>query len=48
MMLRHRRALAAFGHDLVVAIAAWGVAYALRFNFDIPDLYFSGMTSALP
>ena len=30
------RTLAAFAHDLVAAVLAWMLAFALRFNFDIP------------
>ncbi len=48
MMLHHKRAFAAFGHDLVVAIAAWCAAFWLRFNFDIPELYLGSMIASLP
>jgi FlaA1/EpsC-like NDP-sugar epimerase len=37
------RSLAAFSHDLAVAILAWLMAYWIRFNFDIPATYFSTM-----
>jgi len=41
------RNLAIFAHDMAAAALAWMLAYWLRFNFDIPDQYFSGMVSAL-
>lgn len=48
MILRHKHAFAAFGHDLVVSVSAWCAAFWLRFNFDIPPLYFGAMTESLP
>lgn len=35
------RTLAAFVHDLIVVVLAWGMAFAFRFNFDIPPEFFS-------
>jgi len=35
----NHRTLAAFLHDLVVTSVAWLLAYALRFNFDVPADY---------
>jgi FlaA1/EpsC-like NDP-sugar epimerase len=35
----NHRTLAAFIHDLVVTSVAWLLAYALRFNFDVPADY---------
>ena len=35
----NHRTLAAFIHDLVVTSVAWLLAYALRFNFDVPVDY---------
>ena len=37
------RALAAFFHDLFVAIIVWLLAYWIRFNFDIPTTFLSSM-----
>ena len=37
------RALAAFFHDLFVAIIVWFLAYWIRFNFDIPTTFLSSM-----
>jgi FlaA1/EpsC-like NDP-sugar epimerase len=37
------RALAAFSHDLLVAIVVWFFAYWIRFNFDIPATFVSTM-----
>ena len=48
MILRHKHAFAAFGHDLVVSLAAWCIAFWLRFNFEIPKLYFDAMIESLP
>lgn len=31
------RSLLAFGHDVVALIFSWGTAYALRFNFNVPQ-----------
>lgn len=36
-----------FVHDLVAAGAAWCLAYALRFNLDIPQAYLQGMLQTL-
>jgi FlaA1/EpsC-like NDP-sugar epimerase len=37
------RALAAFIHDITVAVIAWLMAYWIRFNFDIPSTFLSTM-----
>jgi FlaA1/EpsC-like NDP-sugar epimerase len=37
------RALAAFIHDITVAVIAWLIAYWIRFNFDIPSTFLSTM-----
>jgi FlaA1/EpsC-like NDP-sugar epimerase len=37
------RAIAAFSHDLLVAIVVWFFAYWIRFNFDIPATFVSTM-----
>jgi len=39
MFMPNHRTLAAFLHDLVVTSIAWLLAYALRFNFDVPADY---------
>lgn len=41
------RNLLAFAHDIVAAGAAWCTAYLLRFNFDIPPAFSSGMFNLL-
>ncbi len=41
------RVFLVFVHDLAVAAAAWCLAYALRFNLDIPQVYFDGMLRTL-
>jgi FlaA1/EpsC-like NDP-sugar epimerase len=43
----HSRNLAALGHDLLAAALAWWVAYALRFNLEIPHFYFLAMLRTL-
>lgn len=35
------RTLAAFAHDLIAVVLAWGMAFAFRFNFDIPPEFLS-------
>jgi len=35
-MMKNPRSIAAFIHDLLAALLAWWLAFALRFNFDIP------------
>jgi FlaA1/EpsC-like NDP-sugar epimerase len=42
------RNLVAFGHDVLAAMAAWMLAYALRFNFEIPEEYVAVMLNNLP
>ena len=37
------RALAAFIHDITVAVIAWLMTYWIRFNFDIPSTFLSTM-----
>lgn len=41
------RILAALGHDIVAALIAWELAFALRFNFDIPSPFFVVSLDAL-
>ena len=42
------RTLAAFAHDLIAVVLAWGMAFAFRFNFDIPPEFLSsGLMAAL-
>ena len=42
------RRIIALSHDLVVAIAAWWLAYLFRFNFEIPPDYMAAMQQTLP
>lgn len=37
-----------FLHDVAAAVAAWTLAYWLRFNMEISDLYLRGMWATLP
>ena len=37
----------AFAHDVAAAAAAWALAFALRFNFEIPPLYLHSLTANL-
>ena len=41
------RGLLAFLHDLAAAMAAWLIAYWLRFNLDVPAQYWGAMLGAL-
>lgn len=41
------RNLLAFSHDVLAVVAAWLLAYALRFNFDLPRHVGEGMLAAL-
>lgn len=41
------RTLAAFAHDLVAVVLAWGLAFAFRFNFDIPSEFLSSCLRAM-
>ena len=41
------RTLAAFAHDLVAAVLAWMLAFALRFNFDIPPEFYASAWQSL-
>lgn len=45
--LTNPRSLSALGHDIIVTIIAWVVAYWLRFNFNIPAGFASTMWSNL-
>jgi FlaA1/EpsC-like NDP-sugar epimerase len=45
--MMHYRNLLALLHDLVVATAAWFLAYWLRFNMEISALYIDGMLKTL-
>lgn len=42
-VLKNPRALFALLHDVFVVVASWVVAYWLRFNFDLPANFTSGM-----
>lgn len=42
------RSYLAYGHDLLVAAAAWTIAFLLRFNFNIPSDSVSVMWQSLP
>jgi len=44
----HIRTVIAFVHDVAAAIAAWTLAYAFRFNFEIPSLYLASLKEILP
>jgi FlaA1/EpsC-like NDP-sugar epimerase len=48
MILLNPRSAAALVHDILGAIAAWYLAYWLRFNTDIPEAFLSSMVSAMP
>ena len=41
------RTLLAFAHDVVAAVAAWLIAFWLRFNLDVPPLYHKLMLESL-
>lgn len=41
------RTLAAFVHDVVAAVLAWMLAFALRFNFDIPAGFYASAWRSL-
>lgn len=41
--LTNPRSLSAFAHDVIVTIFAWGIAYWLRFNFNVPAGFVSTM-----
>ena len=41
------RTLAAFAHDLMAAVLAWMLAFALRFNFDIPPEFYASAWQSL-
>ena len=42
------RSLLVILHDICSAMAAWMLAYWLRFNFDVPEAYWTGMLVTLP
>jgi FlaA1/EpsC-like NDP-sugar epimerase len=44
----HWRTLLAFAHDLAACAAAWIIAFWLRFNLELPDLYIELATGTLP
>ncbi len=46
-MFRNLRAAAAFTHDALAVVLAWGLAYAFRFNFDVPLEFWRGAWAAL-
>jgi len=37
----------AFAHDTAASVIAWYLAYLLRFNFEVPDVFAAGMIQAL-
>ena len=39
--------LLAFAHDVLAALAAWALAYWLRLNLDIPEVFAASMLSAM-
>lgn len=47
MKLRNPRILLAFAHDVAAVVAAWWLAYQLRFNFAIPEAYVSILWQSL-
>ncbi|MGB7543612.1 MAG: nucleoside-diphosphate sugar epimerase/dehydratase [Burkholderiales bacterium] len=44
----NRRALLAFGHDVVMSVLAWMLAFWLRFNLDIPADFLQVLVHRLP
>lgn len=44
----HIRTVIAFVHDIAATVAAWTLAYAFRFNFEIPSLYLASLKEILP
>ena len=38
--LTNLRSFGAFLHDAIVALAAWGLSFLLRFNFEIPASFY--------
>lgn len=42
------RSLLVILHDICSAMAAWMLAYWLRFNFDVPETYWTGMLVTMP
>jgi FlaA1/EpsC-like NDP-sugar epimerase len=47
LKVKNPRTLVVFCHDLVAAVAAWGLAYLLRFNLAIPEPFAQAMMSGL-
>ena len=47
MIPRDKRSFAAFGHDVVAALAAWCGAFWLRFNLEVPEFFVSSMLHTL-
>lgn len=48
MMRANWRTLLAFAHDLAACALAWLIAYALRFNFEIPIVFVDNAALSLP
>jgi len=47
MINKYLRLFLVVFHDAVAALLAWGLAYQLRFNFDMPEIYLRGMLATL-
>lgn len=45
--LRNPRSLSAWVHDILVAVAAWWIAFLFRFNFDIPADFMQSMLQSM-
>jgi len=46
--IRNLKRLLVFSHDAVATVFAWYLAYALRFNFEVPEDHFAVMKLCLP